>query len=61
MSVFLGIIFLISMMFAAGAVEANSFLLGFGLAVIGIISGIGAIYFQNYNEEKDKQLYYKED
>ena len=61
MSTFLACIFLMAMVFATGAVEADSYLLGFGFTIIGILSGIGALYFQSKNEKKDKQLYYKED
>jgi len=61
MSTFLACIFLMAMVFATGAVEADSYLLGFGVTIIGILSGIGALYFQSKNEKKEKQLYYKED
>ena len=61
MSTFLACIFLMSMVFATGAVEADSYLLGFGFTILGIVSGIGALYFQSKNEKKDKQLYYNED
>ena len=62
MSTFLACIFLMAMVFATGAVEADSFFLGFGFTILGIVSGIGALYFQSKNEKKEKQLYYyKED
>ena len=61
MSTFLACIFLMSMVFATGAVEADSYLLGFGFTILGIVSGIGALYFQSKNEKKEKQLHYKED
>ena len=61
MTTFLVSVFLISMILATGAVEADSYLLGFGFTILGIVSGIGALYFQSKNEKKEKQLYYKED
>jgi hypothetical protein len=61
MTTFLVSVFLISMILATGAVEADSYLLGFGFVVLGLITGILALYCQNYKEKKDKQLYYNEE
>jgi len=44
MSVFLGIIGLVLMIFATGSVEANNFLIGFVFALLGTTTMIGSIY-----------------
>ena len=61
MTTFLVSVFLISMILATGAVEADSYLLGFGFVALGLITGILALYYQNYKEEIEKQLYYNEE
>ena len=55
-----GVTFIMSMVLAVGAVEADNYLIGLGFAVLGIVSGILTILLQE-TEKKETQLYYKED
>jgi len=59
---FFGITFIMSMVFATGAIEADNYLIGFGFVVLGLVSGFLTLVLQNKEEKKDTQLYYyKED
>jgi hypothetical protein len=49
------------MILATGAVEADNYLIGFVFIILGILSGIIAICYQNKKESKNKQLYYNEE
>ena len=55
-----GVTFIMSMVLAVSAVEADNYLIGLGFAVLGIVSGILTIVLQE-TEKKETQLYYKED
>lgn len=46
LSIFFGIIFIMSMVGATGAVEADKYFVGFIMAVVGISTGILTIYLQ---------------
>ena len=61
MTTLLGTIFLMAMVFATGAIESDNYLIGFGFVILGILSGIGTLYFQIKDDTNKKQLYYKED
>lgn len=50
-----------SMILATGAVEADNYLIGFVFVILGILSGVAAIFYQNKKESKNKQLYYNEE
>ena len=54
-----GVTSIMSLILAAGAVEADNYLIGFGFAVFGIVTGMITILSQK--KEKQVQLYYKED
>ena len=54
-----GVTSIMSLILAAGAVEADNYLIGFGFAVFGIVTGMITILSQE--KEKQVQLYYKED
>jgi 1,4-dihydroxy-2-naphthoate octaprenyltransferase len=60
MITFLITFFLVSMVLATGAVEADNYLIGFVFVILGILSGVIAIFYQNKKESKNKQLYYEE-
>ena len=60
MTTLLATIFMISMVFATGAIEADNYFIGFGFFILGLLSGLGTLYFQNKENSKDTQLYYKE-
>ncbi|MGY8976134.1 MAG: hypothetical protein ACKVHD_07640 [Alphaproteobacteria bacterium] len=59
MSVFLGIIGLVLMIFATGSVEANNFLIGFVFALLGTTTMIGSIYSQEKEKKQRIQLLIK--
>jgi len=54
-----GVTSIMSLILATGAVEADNYLIGFGFAVFGIVTGMITILSQE--KEKQVQLYYKED
>jgi hypothetical protein len=58
-----GIMFIMSMVFAVGAIEADQWLFGMLFAIVGILSGMMTLYLQaKLDKEKEStQLYYKED
>ena len=60
MITFLITFFLVSMVLATGAVESDNYLIGFVFVILGILSGVIAIFYQNKKESKNKQLYYEE-
>ena len=55
----LGVLFVFSMVFAVGAIEANNFLIGAGFAAFGIFSGVMIIYIMISLDNLNKNLYYK--
>jgi hypothetical protein len=50
MSILFGVIFLMSMVGAAGAVEADQWLMGFFMAMTGIFTGILTIMLQSQED-----------
>ena len=60
MTTLLATIFLMSMVFATGAVEADQYFIAFGCTLIGILSGIGTIVMQQKDNNKKTQLYYED-
>ena len=60
MTTFFATIGLLSLILSAGAIEADNYLLGFMMALFGIITSVCAIYFQNKENSKDTQLYYRD-
>jgi hypothetical protein len=47
LSIFFGVVFIMSMFLAAGAVEENNFMIGAVLALTGITTGILTLILQN--------------
>ena len=47
LSVFFGVVFIMSMFGAAGAVESDQYFTGFVMALTGIVTGILTIVLQN--------------
>jgi len=60
MITFFGVLFLLLMVFATGAIEADNFLIGAIFAFLGFVSGITTVYLQAKDNEKEKVLYYKD-
>ena len=47
MAIFFGIVFIFSMILATGAVEADNYLVGFIMALVGISTGILTLILQS--------------
>ena len=47
MATFFGVVFIMSMVGATGAVEADNYLIGFVMALVGISTGILTLILQN--------------
>jgi len=47
LSIFFGVVFIMSMFLAAGAVEENNFMIGAVLALTGVTTGILTLILQN--------------
>lgn len=58
MTTFFCILFILLMVFATGAIEADNFLIGTLCAFLGFVSGITAIYLQEKDNNKTYKLYY---
>jgi len=61
MQTLLGVTSIMSLIFAASAVESDFYWFAFGFTVLGIATGFFTLYLQSEEEQKEKQLYYKED
>lgn len=46
LTTFIGVVFVLSMFGAVGAIEADNYFVGFVMAVVGISTGILTIYLQ---------------
>ena len=51
MATFLGVVFVMSMVGATGAVEADNYLIGFVMALVGISTGILTLILQSERED----------
>jgi len=60
MITFFAILFMLLMIFATGAIEADHFLIGTLFAFLGFVSGITTIYLQEKEKSNNNQLYYYE-
>ena len=50
-STFFGVVFVMSMVGATGAVEADNYLVGFVMAIVGISTGILSLILQSERED----------
>ena len=51
MATFFGVVFVMSMVGATGAVEADNYLVGFVMAIVGISTGILTLILQSERED----------
>ena len=51
MATFFGVVFVMSMVGATGAIEADSYLVGFVMALVGISTGILTLILQSERED----------
>ena len=51
MATFFGVVFVMSMVGATGAVEADNYLVGFVMAIVGISTGILSLILQSERED----------
>ena len=51
MAIFFGVVFVMSMVGATGAVEADNYLVGFVMALVGISTGILTLILQSERED----------
>lgn len=61
MITFFGVMFILMFFFAAGAIEADEYLIGIACAFAGFVSGIITILLQEKeNAKKSNNLYYED-
>ena len=61
MMTFFGVMFILMFFFAAGAIEADEYLIGLACAFAGFVSGIITILLQEKeNNKKSNNLYYED-